>query len=182
MEAERAAIKAAFNEGATLSNDGKSDEAIAKFNEVHRQDPEVRRVLHQHRRCSACARRTTRPRPPTRRRSSCKPNFGEAYNGLANVYNAQKKFDLAAEASEQATKLRRRRRCRRRHRRRQRRRGLQPGRHRSGTPARSPRPRSSFEQAVRLDPEAGRRALLARHGDRERGQAARRRRSRSRST
>ncbi len=33
------------------------------------------------------------------------PDFGEAYNGLATVYNAEKKFDQAAEASAQAMKL-----------------------------------------------------------------------------
>ena len=34
-----------------------------------------------------------------------KPNSADAYNGLANVYNAQKKFDQAAEASAKAMKL-----------------------------------------------------------------------------
>jgi superkiller protein 3 len=33
------------------------------------------------------------------------PNSAEGYNGLASAYNAQKKFDLAAEASAQAAKL-----------------------------------------------------------------------------
>jgi tetratricopeptide (TPR) repeat protein len=33
------------------------------------------------------------------------PQAGEAYMGLANVYNAQRKFDQAAEASAQAQKL-----------------------------------------------------------------------------
>jgi tetratricopeptide (TPR) repeat protein len=32
-----------------------------------------------------------------------KPDSGEAYTGLANVYNTQKKFDLAAEASAKAS-------------------------------------------------------------------------------
>jgi tetratricopeptide (TPR) repeat protein len=32
-----------------------------------------------------------------------KPDSGEAYTGLANIYNAQKKFDLAADASAKAT-------------------------------------------------------------------------------
>ena len=43
-----------------------------------------------------------------------KPDFAEAYNGLANVYNAEKKFDLAAEASKKAMELIGRRRRRRR--------------------------------------------------------------------
>ena len=34
-----------------------------------------------------------------------KPDSAEAYMGLANVYNVQKKFDQAAEAGAQAQKL-----------------------------------------------------------------------------
>ena len=48
--AKTAAIKTAFDEGVTLSNAGKNDEAIAKFNEVLAHGAEVRRVLLQHRR------------------------------------------------------------------------------------------------------------------------------------
>ena len=33
-----------------------------------------------------------------------KPDYAEAYTGLANIYNSQKKFDLAAEASANASK------------------------------------------------------------------------------
>ena len=33
------------------------------------------------------------------------PNLPDAYNGLANVYNAQRKFDDAAAASKKATEL-----------------------------------------------------------------------------
>ena len=34
-----------------------------------------------------------------------KPTSGEAYSGLANIYNAQKKFDLAVAASQKASEL-----------------------------------------------------------------------------
>jgi len=34
-----------------------------------------------------------------------KANYVEAYNGLATVYNAQKKFDKAQEASQKAAEL-----------------------------------------------------------------------------
>jgi tetratricopeptide (TPR) repeat protein len=34
-----------------------------------------------------------------------KPDDASAYNGLANIYNAQRKFDLAAQASAKATEL-----------------------------------------------------------------------------
>jgi tetratricopeptide (TPR) repeat protein len=32
-----------------------------------------------------------------------KPDYGEAYSGLSNIYNAQRKFDLAADAAAKAT-------------------------------------------------------------------------------
>ena len=34
-----------------------------------------------------------------------KPDYAEAYNGLANVYNTQRKFDEAAAASAKANEL-----------------------------------------------------------------------------
>jgi Flp pilus assembly protein TadD len=34
-----------------------------------------------------------------------KPDYAEAYNGLANIYNQQRKFDLAAEASKKAMEI-----------------------------------------------------------------------------
>ncbi len=34
-----------------------------------------------------------------------KPEYAEAYNGLANIYNVQRKFDLAAEASKKAMEV-----------------------------------------------------------------------------
>src|SRR5207248_10643917 len=36
---------------------------------------------------------------------SVKPDYAEAYNGLANIYNAQRKFDQAGEASKKASEL-----------------------------------------------------------------------------
>jgi tetratricopeptide (TPR) repeat protein len=34
-----------------------------------------------------------------------KPDYAEAYSGLANIYNLQRKFDLAAEASKKAGEI-----------------------------------------------------------------------------
>ena len=104
-EAKNAAVKTAFSEGVALSNAGKNDEAIAKFTEVLA----VSRSAWSATPTSAptTRRRRTGPRP---RRSYKKaievdPNSADGYTGLANVYNAQKKFDQAAEASAQAMKL-----------------------------------------------------------------------------
>ena len=94
-----------------------------------------------------------------------KPDFAEAYNGLANVYNAQKKFDRRPKASKKAMELatRRRaggaRRARRRGGRAQRVADLQPGRHPLERRARFPRRRRQFEAGGQGRPEHRRRAL-----------------------
>ena len=103
--AQNAAVKTAFSEGVTLSNSGKHDEAIAKFNEVAALVPK----------CPECylniGANYTQKKDWAQAEAAYKkaieidPNSGDAYNGLANVYNAQKKFDQAAEASAQAMKL-----------------------------------------------------------------------------
>ena len=55
---------------------------------------------------STCGRRnTTRPKAVYKKAIEINPSSFEAYSGLANLYNAQKKFDQAAEASAQAQKL-----------------------------------------------------------------------------
>ena len=56
-------------------------------------------------RCTCGRRTTTRPKRRTRRRIEINPSSAEAYMGLANVYNVQKKFDQATEAGAQAQKL-----------------------------------------------------------------------------
>jgi tetratricopeptide (TPR) repeat protein len=104
-EAKRTALKTAFEAGVALSNEGKHDEAIAKFNEVIAGAPK----------CTECymniATIQTRKKDYDAAEASYKkaleinPNSADAYNGLATVYNAQRKFDQAAEASAQAQKL-----------------------------------------------------------------------------
>jgi len=104
-EAERvAALQAAFAEGAALSNAGKSDEAIAKFNEV----------IAIHPKCGECynniaavhSRKQDWPKAEEayKKAIELKPDLADAYNGLANVYNAQKKFAEAQAMSAEAAK------------------------------------------------------------------------------
>lgn len=97
-------IKTAFAEGARLTNEGKYDEAIAKFNEVLVSVPK----------CAECYMNLgaiyTRQQNWEKAEESYKkalevnPESGDAYLGLANVYNAQKKFKEAQEMSAEAAK------------------------------------------------------------------------------
>jgi tetratricopeptide (TPR) repeat protein len=103
--ARATAVNTAFKEGVTLSNDGKYDEAIAKFNEVVAEVPK----------CVECytnigamygMKKDYGPAEEAYKKAiELDPNSAEAYRGLSNIYNAQKKFDQAAEASAQAMKL-----------------------------------------------------------------------------
>lgn len=104
-EAERVeGIKAAFAEGAELSNAGKYDEAIAKFNEVLVSVPK----------CTECyvnigaihSRQQDWPKAEEAYKKALEvnPDSVDAYNGLANVYNAQKKFKEAQAMSAEASK------------------------------------------------------------------------------
>ena len=94
-----------FNEGVTLSNEGKTDEAIAKFREIIAVIPNCPECYANIGTVQAQAKRYDEAEASYKKAIEVKPDFAEAYNGLANVYNAMKKFDLAAEASKKALDL-----------------------------------------------------------------------------
>src|SRR5688572_21596074 len=95
-------IKTAFAEGAELTNAGKYDEALAKFNEVVTAVPK----------CTECyvnigaihSRKQDWPKAEEAYKKALElnPDSVESYNGLANVYNAQKKFNEAQAMSAEA--------------------------------------------------------------------------------
>ena len=103
-EAKVAGIKAAYAEAAALANAGKFDESIAKFNEVIAAVPK----------CTECyvgigmANREKKDYAAAeaayKKALEVDPNYIEAYSGLANIYNDQKKFTEARAMSEEATK------------------------------------------------------------------------------
>jgi tetratricopeptide (TPR) repeat protein len=98
-------IKTAFAEGATLTNAGKLDEAIAKFNEVL---VEVPKCVECHVNLGAIHSRKqdwAKAEEHYKLALEMKPDSVESMNGLANVYNAQKKFKEASAMSAEAAKL-----------------------------------------------------------------------------
>jgi tetratricopeptide (TPR) repeat protein len=104
-EAKVAAIKGAFEQGVTFSNEGKYDEAIAKFNEVIAEAPKCVECYNNIGTNYMRKKDFDKAEEAFKKAIEVNPNSVEAYNGLATVYNGQKKFDQAAEASAQAQKL-----------------------------------------------------------------------------
>jgi cytochrome c-type biogenesis protein CcmH/NrfG len=105
MEAERTAVQAAFTEGATLSNAGKYDEAVAKFNEVIAKLPKCVECYTNIALINIRKKDFPAAEAAYKKAIELQPTSADAYMGLANVYNAQGKSDLALEASAQASKL-----------------------------------------------------------------------------
>jgi tetratricopeptide (TPR) repeat protein len=99
-----AALRAAFDEAVALNTAGKSEEAIAKFNEVITGAPN----------CASCwanigsihlkANKYTEAEEAYKKALEVDPNLTAAYTGLMNVYNAQRKFDEAEKMAAEAAK------------------------------------------------------------------------------
>ena len=104
-EARNAAIRGAFEAGVKLSQENKYDEAIAKFNEVLAAVPKCAECLTNIGSLQLAKKDYEAAEGTYKKALEVNPSSVEAYNGLANLYNAQKKFDQAAEASAQAAKL-----------------------------------------------------------------------------
>lgn len=94
-----------FNEGVALSNEGKSDEAVAKFQAIIAEIPNCPECFANIGTVQAQAKKYDEAEAAYKKAIELKPDFADAYNGLANVYNAQKKFDQAAEVSKKALDL-----------------------------------------------------------------------------
>src|SRR5262249_25535990 len=104
-KARAEAMTKAFADGVQLSNDGKNDEAVAKFMEVATAIPNCSECYANIGTVQTKAKKYDEAEAAFKKAIELKPDFAEAYNGLANLYNAEKKFDLAAEAGKKALEL-----------------------------------------------------------------------------
>ena len=93
-----------INEGVTLSQAGSQDEAIAMFNEALALNKKCFDCFFNIGAASAQKKDYDKAIEAYNKSIEIKPT-PEAYNGLANVYNAQRKFDDATAASKKATEL-----------------------------------------------------------------------------
>jgi Flp pilus assembly protein TadD len=108
-EAEKAAakmegLKAAFSEGAALSNSGKYDEAVAKFNEVLAGVPKCTECYINIGATYALKKDYAQSEAAYKKALELDPNSVESYYGLAAIYNDQKKFTEAQAMSAEASK------------------------------------------------------------------------------
>jgi Tfp pilus assembly protein PilF len=104
MAAKNEAIRAAFKEGATLSNAGKHDEAIAKFNEVLKDVPKCPECYVGIGASNAAKKEYAAAEAAYKKAIELDPNMVDAYSGLATLYNDQKKFTEAQAMSAEAMK------------------------------------------------------------------------------
>jgi Flp pilus assembly protein TadD len=102
--AKIAGLRAAFAEGAALSNAGKHDEAIAKFNEVLADVPKCAECYVNIGSTYAQKKDYEQSEAAFKKALEIDPNSADAYNGLARVYNDQKKFTEAQAMSAEAAK------------------------------------------------------------------------------
>ena len=86
--AKNAELKSTLEAGIAASNAGNDDEAIAKFAHAAELKPDWDKAEAAYKKAV-----------------EIKPDYADAYNGLANLYNAQRKFDEAAAASMKAAEL-----------------------------------------------------------------------------
>jgi len=103
--AKAAALKATFEQGVAASKDGRFDEAIAKFTEAAGMVPGCYDCYYNIGYNHSQKKEYDLAEAAFLKSIEIKATYVEAYNGLATVYNAQKKFDKAQEASQKAAEL-----------------------------------------------------------------------------
>ena len=97
-------IKTAFAEGATLSNEGKYDEAIVKFETVLKEVPKCTECYNNIGSVKTLKKDYEGAEAAFKQALTINADSAEAYSGLATVYNAQKKFKEAQAMSAEASK------------------------------------------------------------------------------
>jgi Tfp pilus assembly protein PilF len=104
-KAAAAAINAAATAAVEAMKAGRNDEAIEKFNEVIAKVPTCADCYFNLGMAYQNKQQYAEAETNYKKAIELKPDNGDAYTGLATIYNAQKKFDLAADASAKAAQL-----------------------------------------------------------------------------
>jgi tetratricopeptide (TPR) repeat protein len=93
-----------FNEGVAASAAGNFDEAIGKFNDALKTNPQCSDCYYNIGVANSGKKDYDKAEEAYKKAIEVKPS-AEAYNGLASVYTSQRKFDLAQEAGKKAAEL-----------------------------------------------------------------------------
>jgi len=99
-----AAIQASAGAAVEAMKAGRHDEAIAKFQEVIAKVPNCVDCYYNIGVSQMAKQQYTEAEASFKKAIELKPDNADAYTALANLYNSQKKFDLASEASANAAK------------------------------------------------------------------------------
>jgi tetratricopeptide (TPR) repeat protein len=99
-----AAIQASAGAAVEAMKAGRHDEAIAKFQEVIAKVPNCADCYYNIGVSQMAKQQYTEAEASFKKSIEVKPDNADAYTALANLYNSQKKFDLAGEASANAAK------------------------------------------------------------------------------
>ncbi len=102
--AKAVALQKSFDEGVALMKSGDFDGSIAKFNEAIAQAPNCHDCYYNIGFAHSQKKEWDKAEAAYKKATELKPDYAEAWNGLANAYNTQKKLDLALEASANAAK------------------------------------------------------------------------------
>jgi tetratricopeptide (TPR) repeat protein len=104
-KAKTSALQKLIDEASAAVKAGDHQTAIAKYTEVAAGIPTCADCYDTIGREHVALKNYAEAEAAFKKAIELKPDHVDAYNGLANVYNAQKKFDLAAQASAKATEL-----------------------------------------------------------------------------
>jgi tetratricopeptide (TPR) repeat protein len=103
--AKNAELKKTFEEGVAASRAGNHDEAIAKFTASAALNANCYDCYYNIAFSESQKKDYDKAEAAYKKAIEIKPDYAEAYSGLANVYNATRKFDEAAAASAKAMEL-----------------------------------------------------------------------------
>jgi tetratricopeptide (TPR) repeat protein len=98
-------LKKTFEEGVAASRAGNHDEAIAKFTHAAELNDKCYDCYYNIAFSEGQKKDLDKAEVAYKKAIEIKPDYAEAYSGLANTYNAGRKFDLAAAASAKAMEL-----------------------------------------------------------------------------
>lgn len=101
--AKTAELKKVFEEGVALSSAGNHDQAIEKFTAAAALSPTCYDCYNNIGFSHSQKKEWDKAEAAYKKSVEIKADDAAAYNGLATVYNAERKFDLAAEASAKAS-------------------------------------------------------------------------------